>query len=69
MAAADEFEFWATAPLEDTALALFDKAAATIKPSRYTVRLRTGSDIALLCKATNDDGLLTAFQKHFQKVA
>jgi len=62
-----EFEFWATAPLEDEAIAMFTAAAATIKPSRYTVRLRTNPDIALLCKATNDDGLLTAFQKHYQK--
>jgi hypothetical protein len=48
---------------------MFNKAAATIKQSRYTVRLRTNPEIALLCEATNDDGLLTAFQKHFQKVA
>lgn len=62
------FEFWATAPLSDEALALFRHAKATINPARYSIELRLGSDIRGICQATKDASLLTAFEKHFMRI-
>jgi hypothetical protein len=61
------FEFWATAPLSDKAMALFTKAKKTVKPTRYSLELRLGPDLHALCKKIKDPSLLTAFEKHFMK--
>ncbi|WP_203561213.1 hypothetical protein [Jiella pacifica] len=61
------FEFWATAPLSDESIAMLQKAKSEINPSRYTVEWRIGPEIRDICKATKDDGLTTAFRKHFMK--
>lgn len=62
------FEFWATAPLTDEAMALFAKAKATIKPTRYAIELKLGPDLQRAVKKTNDPSLITAFEKHFVKI-
>ena len=62
------FEFWATAPLTDEALALFAKAKATIKPTRYAIELKLGPDLQQLIKKTKDPSLIIAFDKHFVKI-
>jgi len=62
------FEFWTTAPLSDDAMALFIKAKATIKPTRYTIGLKLGPDLQKIIKKTKDPSLITAFEKHFVKV-
>ncbi len=62
------FEFWATAPLSDDAMALFIKAKATIKPTRYTIELKLGPDLQKVIKGTKDPSLITAFAKHFVKI-
>lgn len=62
------FEFWATAPLTDDAMALFAKAKATIKPTRYTIELKLGPDLQSAIKKTKDPSLIVAFEKHFVKI-
>lgn len=61
------FEFWTTAPLTQESIALLEKAKAEIRPSRYTISWRLGTEILSLCKDTKDDGLVIAFRKHFMK--
>jgi hypothetical protein len=62
------FEFWATAPLTDDALALFARAKVTIRPTRYTIKLKLGPDLQREIKKTKDSSLITAFEKHFVKI-
>ena len=62
------FEFWTTGSLSDAALKIFSDAQKEIKKSRYTIKLRLGDQILEVCKSTNDDGLVTAFRKHFMKI-
>ena len=59
------FEFWATAPLSTEAVEMFTSAQKSLKPTRYTIRLRLSDDILKVCQSTNDNGLVTAFRKHF----
>jgi hypothetical protein len=59
------FEFWATAALSEKAMALFVAAEKAVKPSRYSLGLRLGADIRLLCRKLKDPNLLVAFEKHF----
>lgn len=59
------FEFWATGALSPEAIAMFETAKATIKPERYTIDLKFAPQILAECKATNDEGLIEAFQKHY----
>lgn len=62
------FEFWTTAPLTDEAMALFAKAQQSIRPSRYTINLRAGSDLLSVIRETRNPSLITAFENHFVKV-
>lgn len=62
------FEFWTTGPLSDEALKMFDTAQKRVKESRYTVKLHLGDQILKTCESTNDNGLVTAFRKHFMKI-
>lgn len=62
------FEFWTTAPLTEGSMALFIKAKAAIKPTRYTIELKLGPDLQQVIKGTKDPSLITAFDKHFVKV-
>jgi hypothetical protein len=62
------FEFWATAPLTDNAMALFAKAKASIKPTRYTIHLKLGPDLQKEIKRSKDPSLIAAFEKHFVKI-
>ena len=62
------FEFWATAPLSDEAMVAFATAQASIRPSRYAIKLRLGTDIYAMCKGTRDPSLITAFEKHYMKI-
>jgi hypothetical protein len=62
-----KFEFWATAPLTANSAEMLEKAKSEIKVSRYTIEWRLGHEIHAICKATKDDGLITAFRKHFMK--
>lgn len=61
------FEFWTTAPLTQESLDLLEKAKSEIRPARYTISWRVGPEILTLCQNTNDDGLITAYRKHFMK--
>ena len=63
------FEFWATAPLSAESIALIDTARAAINPDRYAINVRLGPDLHALCNEIRDPGLLTAYEKHFMKVA
>lgn len=62
-----KFEFWTTAPLSAESLTMLEKAKAEINPARYAIDWRLGPEIHAMCKATKDDGLTTAFRKHFMK--
>jgi hypothetical protein len=61
------FEFWATAPLSDEAMALFEDAKAKLNPRRYAIELRLGPEILRICRETKDDSVVTAFEKHFMR--
>jgi Holliday junction resolvase-like predicted endonuclease len=61
------FEFWTTAPLTEKSIQFLEKAKASIKPTRYTIGWCLGPEVLTLCKGTKDDGLATAFRKHFMK--
>src|SRR5690606_15354091 len=61
------FEFWTTATLSPESLHFVAEAKAKIKPSRYSIELRLGSDFRDLCEATKDGSLITAFDKHYTK--
>lgn len=62
------FEFWTTAPLSTESMALFEKANASIRPSRYKINLKGPDDLHQMCLATRDANLISAFEKHFMKV-
>ncbi len=49
-------------------MALFIKAKAAIKPTRYTIELKLGPDLQKIIKKTKDPSLITAFEKHFVKI-
>ena len=61
------FEFWATGTLSDKALNMIETAKKTIKETRYTIDVRLGPEIFQIFRSTKDDGLITAFQKHYMK--
>ncbi|WP_416391849.1 hypothetical protein NR756_06580 [Alloalcanivorax xenomutans] len=61
------FEFWTTAPLTEESISLLEKAKSEIKATRYTIGWRLGPEILALCEDTGDEGLITAFRKHFMK--
>jgi hypothetical protein len=61
------FEFWATGALSAEAIAMFETARATINPNRYNIELKFAPQILSECKATKDEGLTEAFQKHYIK--
>lgn len=61
------FEFWATAPLTPEATEMFAVAQKTVNPNRYSLALRFSDEVMAICKSTKDDGLVTAFQKHFMR--
>lgn len=61
------FEFWATASLSTEMTEMFISAQKVLKPNRYTIRLSLSDDVLKRCQATRDDGLVTAFQKHFMR--
>lgn len=61
------FEFWTTAPLTEESIALLEKASSEVRPTRYTIKWCIGSEILALCQKTKNDGLITAFRKHFMK--
>ena len=62
------FQFWATGSLSDAALAMIESAQKEIKAARYKIKLCLGPQILEICKSTGDEGLVTAFRKHFMKV-
>ena len=61
------FEFWVTGTLSGAALSMIETAKKKINPNRYTIDLRLGPQILKICQSTNDEGLSTAFKKHFMK--
>lgn len=62
------FEFWTTAPLTEASIDFLENASNNIKPTRYTIDWLSGPEILSLCQETQNDGLVTAFQKHFMKL-
>lgn len=61
------FEFWTTAPLTQESLDFIERAKCDIKPTRYTINWRAGPEILILCQDTKDNGLISAYRKHFMK--
>lgn len=59
------FEFWSSSPISDEMMALFEKARAEIKASRYTIELRGPSDVWEACAATREKSLIHAYDNHF----
>ncbi|VVT16081.1 hypothetical protein [Hoeflea sp. EC-HK425] len=62
-----KFEFWATGQLSPEAEAMFSKAAATIKRTRYEVRLLRVDDILSNFKSPRDRSLALALRNHFMR--
>lgn len=62
-----KFEFWATGQLSPEAEALFTKAVATIKKSRYEVQLLRAEDILTKLKSPRDLSLAVALRNHFMR--
>lgn len=59
------FEFWTTAPISADAFALFEKAQAELKETRYSIVLRGPIDVFRACLDSGEQTLITAFEKHF----
>jgi len=62
------FELWTTGGVSEEAIQLFEKAKSKVRPTKYSLDLKLGQEILDICHSTNDDGLITAFRKHFMKV-
>ena len=62
------FEFWTTGFLSDEAIKSFQAAQKRIKATRYTIELRQTPQIVEMCRSTKDEGLVTAFKKHFTRL-
>lgn len=59
------FEFWCSGKLSEEALELFQSAKHKVKPSRYSLHLRIGTELHDAFQKNRDTGLLTAFERHF----
>lgn len=59
------FEFWASAPLTQKSMELYEAMKQTINPNRYSIRVRLGPELSGLCEAMGDRSIITAFDKHF----
>jgi hypothetical protein len=59
------FEFWTSAPISEEMLALFKKAKAAIKPSRYTIDLRGPQDVWKACVDAGEKSLIDVYSNHF----
>lgn len=62
-----KFEFWSTGQLSPEAEAMLTKATATIKRSRYEVRLLRADDILINFKSPKNRSLAVAFRNHFMR--
>lgn len=60
-----KFEFWASAPLSEDSLTLYNQARTTLNPNRYSIRVRQGSELFTLCEEMDDASVTRAFEKHF----
>lgn len=59
------FEFWTSAPISDESLSLFEKAKSKLRPSRYTIALRSPADVWKSCLDTGEKSLIDAYDMHF----
>lgn len=59
------FEFWTSAPISNEMFELFENAQSTIKPSRYTIKLRGPQDVWNACVDTHEKSLIDTYSNHF----